>query len=277
MKSDRQMKNRVIVSRTGKLLLFTDVIVISASLFTAWIIRAQFQGFIYDIRRFSVLFPWVLFLRLLINFIFESYSFTFNSFTNVDITKLFKHNIVATAVLLFLRFFSPISNLRMPLTIIFLEYIFTSFGFFVMRLIIHMIELRDNINSVGYIARVLLWGEVKDIRDTVDIKKLEEKNFIEVKGILNNNSFHWNTEYKKIRVFGNEDQLSMILANDNRISMICFVTFDFVTKSTLTKISEKAKKIRLEIGFIENNTIKTIYPDRILDYYNRNNERQYYF
>ena len=243
---------RKINSLNRVLLIAFDLLIIVFSLFAAWVIRSQFNFFVYDIRKFSYLFPWVIITRTLCHLFFELYSFSLNAFGSRDISRILKFNLLPTALLLFLRFFPKVPNtLSMPLSMIVMEYLFSTAGFIIIRLFFHSRSIKTDKVS-GYIRRIILWAEVAELKEIIDLNMLE-KNGIEVKGILNANPLFWNTEYNGIRIYGGAGELPRISAEDDRISSVAILKPFDLTKRQRKELYQQADKLNMEIGIIEEN------------------------
>ncbi len=250
-----------------RITILIDIAIVVISLFTAWFIRSQFQLFMYDIRKFSILFPWVLISRIFFNLFFGLYSYTYTQFTQLDIIRLFKYNLVTSVVVLVLRLFSTLQILSMPLSMIFMEYVFSCFGFLMLRLYIHHRMVKTGNHTIGYKRRVLLWGELLDIKRIIgDIHKFQLDNGVKVLGILNANPFFWGTEAEKIRIFGDASQLPRLLAGNDSISTICLVNPTVIKKRTALSLQNAAKSYNLELYSCrdQSKTMKKIDPRDIV-------------
>ena len=245
-------KNKVL-SKSGKILFILDTMIIVIALFSAWLIRAQFEYFLYGMKKFIFLFPWVLFSRLFFHFFFELYSFNPVSLNNRDIMRIFKYNILPSIILLALRFFPGQNELiKMPLSMIAMEYIFSTVGFLVLRLMFHSKNIKKD-RPRGYCRRLILWGEVREIEEKLNFDILFEEQNIEIVGILNDNPLYWNTEYKNIRVYGSADEIVVISAADDRVSGVVVLASCELTKKQKKNIKENLERFHMEFGCIENN------------------------
>ena len=249
--------NNTKFNKINKLLLFIDVIIICLSLISAWLIRSRFEFFYYGFQKFTILFPWVLLSRLFCHYFFGIYSFSNVSLNNRDLFRLIKYNLIPSIILLVMRLIEPIDDmLRMPFSMIAMEYIFTVIGYIFFRLFLNTLKL-DKYSTEGYHRRVILWGEVRDLDVKVNMGKLLSEQNVEILGIINANPLYWNTEYRDIRIFGNEDEIVTLSAANKEISTLVFMNNFELTKRQKKKIFDQIKSLNMDFGLITNNVYET--------------------
>ena len=240
----------------GRIFILFDILIICLSLLISWLIRSQFEYFFYGISKFIFLFPWVLFSRLFFHFFFEIYSFSFATLRNNDISRIFKYNVITSLILLFFRIIRPGSDLLiMPYSMIAMEYLFSTFGFIVIRLFFY--SKRNNLNKVnGYRRKIILWSEVYDIKNYINIGVLSKKYNVDIVGIINSNPLDWNNDYRNIRVFGDEKEIINISADDDTVSTIAIFSKSELTKSQKKSIIETGQKLHMDFAVIDNDLLK---------------------
>lgn len=236
---------------SAKIIIVFDVIVICLALISSWLIRSQFNLFYYNIPIFSILFPWVLFSRILSQYLFGFYSLSISHLNNHDIFRVFKYNLLPSLVLVILRFISGREQLQMPLSMIAMEYLFTTSGSLFVRLLFYNFTIKKTIPE-GYKRKAILWAEVKDFREQLNLYQLRDKYNIDIKGIINDNPLFWNSSVSGIRVYGNESELPVISASDENISTVLFLNDTILNKRTKRNLMTYISSLRMEVGIISN-------------------------
>ncbi len=255
------------ISPTGRLFILFDILIIVGSLMGAWLVRSQFKWFLYDLSDFIFLFPWVLFTRFITHLFFGVYSINVVALNTRDIARIFKYNALPTVVLLVLRLaVVDYELLRMPFSMIAMEYLFTTCGFLVLRLVMHGRYLKRDVHLIGYRKRLLLWAEVDEISRGLDTRELSHNQNIEIVGILNANPLFWNTEYNNIRIFGDEKEMIKLSAADEHIAGIAFLNPKNVTKKQRAAITKMVSELYMETGRISGNKYTVYPPGKLLKY-----------
>lgn len=216
------------VKRTRSLVIFGDILLIVVSIFIAWLIRSRFSFFLYKLENFLMSLPYVLLLRILANVLFEHYSLSFRNLYLSDLTGIFRSNLIPSAVFLAIRFLSPDERLRLPISMIFTEYLMTSTGMGLIRLVLHHAATRGGSRPFGE-RKALLVGDIEEIQSRVEPAALGRRYRMTIEGILTRNRMHWNTEHRGIRVLGGLETLKTALdAVDLGAVLVCdgYLRFD---------------------------------------------------
>ncbi len=250
------MRQRYFHSGTSKLIFVLDVVAVMVSLTIAVAVRSHLGDYLFAFSTAIAVFSLTQFLRLLNLFLFDAYTVSFATFTNGDMQRIMRLNLLPSAVLLILRLASPVVSLRMPISMIVIEYIGTTLGFIMIRTVMQR-RLMTRSTDVGHKERILLWGEVADIRELIpDVPDFCRRNYVEIMGILNSNPLFWQTEYEGIRVYGDETKLRDLLLADDRIAAVCFLCPQELQRSRIKSISSVAEKLNLRASVIENDRVK---------------------
>lgn len=228
-----------------------DIIIISFSLMISWSIRSNFNFFFYQLQEFVFLFPWVIISRIILNIFFGIYTFSPSSLNNKDIKSIIEYNIVPTLMLLIFRILNFKNELLiMPISMIAMEYVFSTIGFIILRIILNATAVK-RLEVIGYVRRIVLWAEIYELEKLINFDAIEPN--LKIEGIINQNPLFWNTDYGSIRVYGDEKELYTILSADDRISSIVFTEEMSLNKKQKKNIIEIVEKLNLDIGLIKEN------------------------
>jgi len=205
--------------KAGLYVLLLDCLVVLLSLTSAWIIRAQFSLFLFDLEKFLIVLPYAIVIRILVNAFFEHYSLSFVNLQLGDIVAIFKHSGVPSAIFLVVRLVSPIRLIRMPLSMIALEYLFTVTGMILVRIIFVRIGYRRNDMSAAAGGRkAIVIGRTAHLKPS-ELSEIMEKQHLEITGILSPDPLEWNMDCQGIRVFGGYDSMDELLFTNDAVSL----------------------------------------------------------
>lgn len=252
------MRQRYFHTNYSKLVFVLDILSVIISLFIAVGVRSRFGQYLFAFSTAAALFPLAVFLRAFVLLLFDSYSITFATFTVSDIQRIIFMNLIASAVLLLLRLFSPTRVLQMPISMIVIEYVTTSFQFILIRTFVYK-RLQRRAEGIGYVRRIVLWGQLSDIHRVVpDPSDFPRHRHSEIVGILTHNPIYWQTEYRGIRVFGDETVLRTLVSADDRISTLCVVRPSELTRRTRAALLRETSALNMSIGVFENGHVKIV-------------------
>jgi len=252
------MRQRYFSPGAGKLTFLLDTFAVLASLFLALAIRSQFEAYWFTLPAGVAVFSLTIVLRMLSMFIFDAYTMSSRTVTVADMQKIMAINLVPSLVLLVLRLVSPTPTLRMPYSIIILEYFATTFGFILIRTIMHNFLARRS-TTVGYRRRILLWAEISDVKRLIpDVRATCESQRLDVRGIFNANPLFWQSEYEGIRVFGDESSIRDLLFADDRISAVYFLTPYELTLRQLDALEALCGELNMEAGVMRDGAFTVV-------------------
>jgi hypothetical protein len=106
--------------------MFVDAVLISLSFFVAFAVRGEFSAFTFTLKRMALVTPLLVVTRLFMNLVFEVYSRDGRSFRVQDVVTIFRALAIPSLILLLLRLFAPMPDLRVPISMILVEYLLTS-------------------------------------------------------------------------------------------------------------------------------------------------------
>ena len=244
------MRRSYFADRMSKWIAVADTTAIILSFTFSLAIRSQFNAYLVRPIDIIVLLPWLILLRVVTNVVFEHYTLNVSNFTPKDFSELFAHNLLPSAVMAVLRLVHGVPFLQLPFSVIAMEYIFTCFGFMIVRLT----ALRLTAHGVAAVARyrphVLLWGGVREILDGKFLEHIQSRDEVRVVGILSPNALDWDTEAHRTRVYGDEQFLWRLLSVDETISSICFGNPRSEQRAELVAVVEIALKLRLSMNCV---------------------------
>jgi FlaA1/EpsC-like NDP-sugar epimerase len=265
------VRRRYFADVSSRWIGLADGVVVLASVSLALTIRAQFEAYLVGPLDIVVLLPWLIVLRVLTNILFEHYTLTIGNFSPRDFSALLLHNLLPTAImtaLRLLRVLRPDRLLQMPLSVIGVEYIFTCFGFMIVRLVALRLLARRDGERIYHRPQVLLFGEVREILDSHVLARLAAINRVKVVGILTSNALHWDAEIHGIRVYGDETRLPVIVSLNDAISRICFVDPRSEARAEIYSIIQAAQRMRMDFGIvrpdgeIESTTVEALLDEK---------------
>jgi len=249
------MKKKKKLDTATKLLILFDFLIVLVSLCLSYIIRAQFSILIFDFLYASVLFPIIIILRLGANYFFDHYNRSILTLSNREMMKIVKHNLVPTIVILLLRLLSPLKILRMPVSMIFMEFLFTNFGFIFIRLIRHQRMVKNPSFTPGYCRRVLFLAENLECFEEGFISAFNEKNRCKIVGVLTVNPVFWDEEVDGILVYGDEKKIPDLVAENDMISTICISGRNDVSRTRINAILRYGHSFNLDMAIHENGNL----------------------
>ena len=103
-----------------------------------------------------------------------------------------------------------------------------------------------------------------EIKERMDLAEFCHVNNIKVMGIINSNPFYWDSEYMNIRIYGDEQRIPVLCGSDDRISTICFLHPETLTKRRTNNIMKYATELRLELAVIEKNALNRIDSNNLI-------------
>lgn len=245
------MSIRYYYKHERKTIVLLDCIVVLVAIAFAYFIRAQYSDVLFTVQDAAILFPWLVFLRIFSNNFFEHYSISLKMFDNRDMMSILKHGIVPSAILILFRILSPYQDLRMPFSMIMMEYCFSMLGFIAVRLHINNYLQKSDDETIGYRKRIILYGEVRDIERLIDIEYFCTVNRCEIVGIFTSNPLFWQNELQQIRVYGDETKLRDLIASDDRISEICLIEEKEISEKRRQFIDNEARGFLLAVNPLE--------------------------
>jgi FlaA1/EpsC-like NDP-sugar epimerase len=243
-------KNRKILTKTNQLII--DIFIFVLSLFAAFFIRFEEipKGII--LKQLLILFPYIALARVLSFYIFSIYSIVWRYVSATNAISIGKACAPITALLFLGRIFLPnrLSLLRIPLSIIALEFLFVLFGTLgvrMMRRLILELSEREKLEGKGGALkkkRTLLIG-AGDAGNMV-IKELKQRPDlgIDVAGFIDDDPRKFKAVIQGAKVLGNTAQIPEIVKKLN------------IEEAIITIVNASSKDIRQIIGVCERTKIK---------------------
>jgi len=231
---------------------FIDIFIYIFSYFTAFFIRFEnIPSGIY-LRQLLILFPYIALLRLMLFYIFSIYSIAWRYISITDVISIVKACTPVTVILFLCRLFLPIkvSLLRLPLSVISLEFLLVLTGTLGIRMARRLIgELSErgkfkNSKARMKNIRTLLIG-AGDAGNMV-IKELKQRTDlgIDVVGFIDDDPRKFHTVIQGIKVLGNTAQIPDIVKKLK------------IEEAIITIANASSKDIRQIIGVCERTKIK---------------------
>ena len=249
------MRQRYFHTNASKIAFLLDTLVIPLSLLAALAVRSQFKDFLVSLSGALVVFSLTLVFRVLSLLIFDAYTLSFAVFTNADMQRLIWINMLPTLLLILVRFISPIETLRMPISMIGMEYVTTTLAFIIIRSVMHNRMVASS-RVLGHKKRIIVWSEIADFsRQIANREDFCRSGRLEIMGILNGNPLYWQTEFRGLRVFGDENVLRDVIAADDRICMLCFINPEELTKRRVKALIPLVEELNLQLGIIQKDKV----------------------
>jgi FlaA1/EpsC-like NDP-sugar epimerase len=259
------MRQRYFQTNASKITFILDVLVIPLSLVAALGVRSQFKDFLVSLSGALAMFSLTLLFRILSLLLFDAYTLSFATFTNADMQRIMWINWLPTLLLVLSRFLSPVEVLRMPISMIAMEYVTTTLGFIIIRSVMHNHMVASS-RVLGHKKRIIVWSEIADFsKQITNVEEFCRSGRLEIMGILNGNPLYWQTEFRGLRVFGDESVLRDVIATDDRISILCFITPEELTKRRVKAIIRIAEELNLQLGTIQNEKVSVATPAEFLE------------
>lgn len=224
-----------------------DALITVAALAAALAVRARFAEYLVTALDVVVLAPFIVFLRLAILIGFEHYSVRPSMWLAKDVLGLVLHNLLPSLVFTALRFLSPVDFLRLPLSVILMEYVFASYAMFVLRALLASHGIRPSSDRARYRRRVLVWGEARELTDSGVLNELTRRDDLVIVGILTANPLFWDTQVEGLRVLGDHDRLPEILLSNDSISAIVIPIGTTMPEFLARSVRQKAERHGLEL------------------------------
>lgn len=255
------MRRRNGLGNQGRLVLILDIVAVLASFGLAWLIRSQFRWFVFRPSDALVLCPWIVLLRIVTNLFFDHYGVGMQALTINDLGRLLSTSLLPSVVLMGFRYLFTFSFLRMPLSMILLEYVFSMGGFMIIRVAAHQALLRRSDAPIFHRRRVLLYGEVQELEDERVVARLEEDGRTLVRGILTDNPMHWDDSVAGRRVSGPMEKARAIVAGDDTISGLILHDAAGLSDGRLAAAKAASQALNLEVGFWEDGAVRWLRVD----------------
>jgi FlaA1/EpsC-like NDP-sugar epimerase len=192
-----------------------DILIFIFSYFLAFIIRFEGIPDAINLKQLLILFPCIALARVLFFYIFSIYSIVWRYISILDAISITKASIPVTAILFLGRLFLPnrLSILRLPLSVIALEFLLVLIGTLGIRMIRRLVyELSEMEKFEGKVGnpekrRTLLIGAGN--AGNMVIKELKQRRDlgIEVVGFIDDDPKKLNTVIQGVKVLGNTAQL----------------------------------------------------------------------
>ncbi len=158
-------------------------------------------------------------------------------------------------IFIMLRFFSPINDMKMPLSIIFSEYVITFSGMILARLFV--VRINHSLlkkKGGGHIRKAVILGDTNAIGNHLEIKTFQEDHNVEVVGILSGSTLEWNTDFDGIRVFGGYQLLEELSAANESLSTV--IVAGYLDREERIHLAEKCKALALELLDIRDSGVR---------------------
>ena len=197
--------------------IFLDILIFVVSYFSSFIIRFEGIPAGISVHQMLILFPYVALARTL-SFVFSSiYSISWRYISLIDVISIFKATLPVSGLLLIARIWLPerLAFLKIPLSVITLDFLFVFFGALGMRMLRRLIyeaAERSKFESrrLKSIKKVLLVGAgtagnmvIKELKQRVDLG-------MEVVGFIDDDPKKQRTLIQGVRVLGRSDQIPKI-------------------------------------------------------------------
>lgn len=118
---------------------------------------------LYEFSTLVKIMPWMAAVRVITNYVFDVYSVRLGRLRVKDISRIFIIYIVPTAVYVLLRLYSTNYFLRLPFTMIFIEYTLAVFGSILIRLVYINIQYRLVRRKSAHYRELLVYGDIKEL------------------------------------------------------------------------------------------------------------------
>jgi hypothetical protein len=242
------------------LLLLGDATVFSISLFIAWFIRSRLDAvlseLLFGFSSIALVLPWLIVIRVLSSFLLDLYSVRLGRLRVVDISRLFIVYLIPTVIFALFRVLSPIELLRLPFSIIFMEYVFSVFGSVVIRLLYIDIQYRIASNHSPHIRHAILYGDINEI--STDLIKRFERHII-LHGIISPNPMQWEQVHFGITVLGNSAAVYSAMKYDNSISSIIIIGHSDLTEKRRQELLDIASRLSLDVYDMNEDVLELIH------------------
>jgi FlaA1/EpsC-like NDP-sugar epimerase len=233
-------------STTAQVIVDTGIFVFSLVL--AYVIRFEGSlGYRYA-TQLLVCLPWIVGARLLLTWKGGVYNFASEYFSLTDVLATGQAQVLPTVVLTVLRFLYPFERyamwLRLPLSIIVLEFLLSLFGLVSVRTLLRTRrEAAANGNSREKTVRkrVLLYGA-----GSAGIsfwKQLSQDHNVEVVGFIDDDPSKTGKSIAGLKVCGNGEALDQLVARYHVQEVI--ITIANCSRTLLSRILAKCQEVRI--------------------------------
>jgi len=228
-----------------------DILIFIFSYFLAFIIRFEGIPDSINLKQLLILFPYIALARVLFFYIFSIYSIVLRYISITDAISITKASIPVTAILFLGRLFLPnrLSILRLPLSVIALEFLLVLIGTLGIRMIRRLIyESSEMEKFEGKVEkrekkRILLIGAGN--AGNMVIKELKQRKDLgmQVAGFIDDDPKKLNIAIQGVKVLGNTDQLPEVIKNLN------------IDEAIITMANASSKDIRRIVNICEGTKI----------------------
>jgi len=224
--------------------IISDVATIILSLFIAWILRSRFPDMLFDMSRVLLFVPYVVGLRILSNGILEHYQLSYANLHFADIGRLYVHQLFPSAIFLILRFASPIPIIRMPLSMIAIEYALSASAMSLVRVLVVSAELkRARVEKTSRVLNGVLFGHVSRFRHSSILPADSNGDYWRIAGIISPDHLDAGLDHQGIRVFYGMTAVRELVERQPSVSFIGLA--DTLTRGECLEALETAADLAL--------------------------------
>lgn len=251
--------------RSRKVLLFiSDILVYFVSILLAWYFRGQLDNVLSEllvkISDLYVIVPTIIGIRLVLNIITDLYSVRVGKFSVYDLSRLVIVMALPSMLFIIFRIVSPIALIRLPFSVIVMEYAFSFFGALVIRLLFINFAVRVKKQKGIYINKITVYGDLNEVGSVV--KDLADQNRIGIEAIISPNPLQWNQNYNSIPVLQFPVGISRTMKYDDKIMGILVADVTNVTNKTMNTLKKYSEEHNLQLLELEDGRIRPIYCPR---------------
>jgi FlaA1/EpsC-like NDP-sugar epimerase len=250
-------------SRTNQLIVDGSIFVISFAL--AFLIR--FEGTLHwdHAKQFLLWFPYLVALRLLVNWKLGIYRFIWRYVSLADALAIGRSLSLVTAGLLALRLFYPYevmfgARLRLPLSVIALEYFLSlsgSLGARALRRILYERGQKTAGTPLREVKRVLLYGAGR--AGILLLKELNSRGDVQVVGFVDDDPKKVGTIISGTRVLGDRKALGRLVRVSNVDEVV--ISIAKADRRTLTGIVARCEEIGVPAKIIP--SVQELFQGRV--------------
>lgn len=241
-----------IYTRTNQVLV--DVTIFGSSFVVAYLTRFDGMPPWHDCKQFLYWFPYLIVLRLLVNWKLGIYRFIWKYVSLSDAIAIARSLLGPTALFLALRLFYPGQWifghwLRLPLTVIVLEYALSLMGCLGLRALRRLLyerEQRTVLMSLHGVKRVILYGAGR--AGILLLKELQSHAEIRVVGFVDDDEKKVGMVISGVKVLGSGRALEEIVRHDRADEVI--ISIATAGRKALRQIVSQCKLIPIEAKII---------------------------
>lgn len=245
----------VSLATARRTVIVLDVAIVVASVFVAWILRARFPDMLFDLSRVLLFVPYVVGFRIFANGVLEHYRLSYENLHVADIGRLYIHQLLPTAFFLVLRLLSPIATLRMPLSMIAIEYVLSASGMSLARIIVVGRQIRRaNALRVGRVPHGALIGHVARFGKQDLLPELDTPSW-HLAGIISPDHLDSGIDFRGVRVFHGDPALQDLVLGDARVSFVALAPS--LTRPECLHALRQAAKLGLRACVIDSTGLRS--------------------